>query len=204
VEASRKEVKKPVLEIGRQIDAIAADYVQEIEAEEVRLSGLVGEWVREQQRKQREADEAARRERERIERERLEAERKAREAEMAALRAQQDASDKSRREAEAAQRQAEAAKREAEEARRRAEEAAKAAQVPAPIQPAQKGVSEVVDFEVVDIDAFHAKFPQLCTVTVNRAAVLAALQKSLAKKGTLPEVVGLRVFQNLRIGRRAL
>jgi membrane protein involved in colicin uptake len=198
VEASRKEVKKPVLEIGRQIDAIAADYVQDIEAEEVRLSGLVGEWVREQQRKQREAEEAARRERERIERERLEAERKAREAEMAALRAQREASDKARQEAEAA-------KRAAEEAQRKAEEAAKAVQAPAQAPaPAPKGVSEVIDFEVTDLQAFHAKFPQLCTVTVNRAAVLAALQKSLAKKGTLPEVVGLRVFQNLRIGRRAL
>jgi hypothetical protein len=91
------------------------------------------------------------------------------------------------------------------EASRKAEEAAKAVQAPAEAPaPAPKGVSEVIDFEVTDLQAFHAKFPQLCTVTVNRAAVLAALQKSLAKKGTLPEVVGLRVFQNLRIGRRAL
>jgi membrane protein involved in colicin uptake len=115
---------------------------------------------------------------------------------MAALRAEREASDKARQKAEAA-------KRAAEEAQRKAEEAAKAVQAPAQA-PAPKGVSEVIDFEVTDLQAFHAKFPQLCTVTVNRAAVLAALQKSLAKKGTLPEVVGLRVFQNLRIGRRAL
>ena len=204
VEASRKEVKKPVIDLGKRIDAMASEFVQDIDSEEHRLSGLVADYVREQQRIQREAVEAARRESERIERERQEAERKAREAEMAALRAQQDASDKSRREAEAAQRQAEAAKREAEEARRRAEEAAKAAQVPAPIQPAQKGVSEVVDFEVVDIDAFHAKFPQLCTVTVNRAEVLTALAKSFAKNKRLPEVAGLRVFHSMRVGRRTV
>ena len=46
-----------------------------------------------------------------------------------------------------------------------------------------------------------AKFPQLCRIEVKRADVLAALKKSFERNGKLPEVAGLRVFQNLKIKR---
>lgn len=226
VEASRTEVKKPVLELGRHIDGIAKDFVADVVLEEARLSGLVAEYAREQQRKQREAREAAERERQRIEREeherkmaalreqqeaerqRMAAEREAHEAEMARLNAarQQDAAAQAEAEARAAQ-----ARREQEEATRRAQEAqaeqepaaaeaaAAAAQTALPALPAlPAGVKEEIDFEVVDPAAFYAAFPQFCEITVKRGPVIAALKKSHAKNGKLPTVAGLRVFQNIK------
>lgn len=226
VEASRTEVKKPVLELGRHIDGIAKDFVADVVLEEARLSGLVTDYAREQQRIAREAREAAERERQRIEREeherkmaalreqqeaerqRMAAEREAHEAEMARLNAarQQDAAAQAEAEARASQ-----ARREQEEATRRAQEAqaeqeraaAEAAEATAqamlPALPAlPAGVREEIDFEVTDPAAFYAAFPQFCEIVVKRAPVLAALKKTFAKKGTLPEVAGLRVWQNLK------
>jgi hypothetical protein len=72
--------------------------------------------------------------------------------------------------------------------------------IAAPAMPV--GAKEEIDFEVVDAHAFAAKFPQFVTITVKRAEVIAALKKSYAAKGKLPEVAGLRVFQNLRVRTR--
>lgn len=136
VEASRTEVKKPVLELGRKIDGLAKDFVADVITEEARLSILVTDYAREQQRIARVAREKA------------------------ALRAEQ---------------------------------------VTTPSLPAlPTGVREDIDFEVTDAAAFYTAFPQFCEITVKRAPVIAALKKSFAKKGALPEVAGLRVFQNLK------
>ncbi len=231
VDKSRELVKKPVLEKGREIDGIARDFAADVVAEEARLTGMVNEYAREQQRIAREAAAAAERERQRIEREehearmealrkeqeaesqRMEAERAKHEAEMERLRAARalDAeaeAEARRREQEAAQAQREAAERAdaarldaeraAEEARRQ-EEAARSAVV-APALPT--GAKEEIDFEVIDALAFAVKFPQLVTITPKRADILAALKKSFARNGKLPEVAGLRVFQNLRVKTR--
>lgn len=228
VEKSRTEVKKPVLEVGRRIDETAREFAVEIVAEETRLDQLVKEYVREQQRIARDAAEAAERERQRIEREeherkmaalraeqeaerqRMEAERAKHEAEMARLRAGREADESKaaearRREEEAAKAQREAAER-AEAARLEAERAAEEAKAKAEAASSQvataiipQGVREEIDFEVVDVVAFAAKFPQLVTFTPKRAEILAALKKSFAKNGKLPEVAGLRVFQNLKV-----
>lgn len=58
-EKSRKEFKEPVLEYGRQIDAIAKEYKAELEAEELRVGKLAGDWQQLQIAKQK-AEEAAR------------------------------------------------------------------------------------------------------------------------------------------------
>jgi hypothetical protein len=42
IEESRKDAKAPVLEIGRQIDSVAKDYIEEIKAEESRVAKLLG------------------------------------------------------------------------------------------------------------------------------------------------------------------
>jgi hypothetical protein len=232
VESSRKQVKAPVIDLGKRIDGIAADFVAEVIAEEARLSGLVTEYAREQQRIKREAELAAEQERQRVERERHEAEmaaqreaariererqaaeRAAHEAEIARLKAEAAQSEEGQRAAREAQERAVAAQREAEAraeaARRQAEadaaaarereEAARIAAAEA-AAPAPAGVKEEIDFDVVDILAFVAKFPQLCRIEPKRAEVLAALKKSFARNGKLPEVAGLRVFQNLKIKR---
>jgi chromosome segregation ATPase len=233
VESSRKQVKAPVIDLGKRIDGIAADFVAEVIAEEARLSGLVTEYAREQQRIKREVELAAEQERQRIERERHEAEmaaqreaariererqaaeRAAHEAEIARLKAEAAQSEEGQRAAREAQERALAAQREAEAraeaARRQAEadasaarvreEAARIADAEAVAAPAPAGVREEIDFEVEDILAFVAKFPQLCRIEPKRAEVLAALKKSFARNGKLPEVAGLRVFQNLKIKR---
>ena len=233
VESSRKQVKAPVIDLGKRIDGIAADFVAEVIAEEARLSGLVTEYAREQQRIKREAELAAEQERQRVERERHEAEmaaqreaariererqaaeRAAHEAEIARLKAEAAQSEEGQRAAREAQEKALAAQREAEAradaARRQAEadaaaarereEAARIAAAEAVAAPSPSGVKEEIDFEVEDILAFVAKFPQLCRIEPKRAEVLAALKKSFARNGKLPEVAGLRVFQNLKVKR---
>lgn len=226
VEKSRTEVKKPVIELGRTIDGIAKDFVANVVAEEARLSALINDYAREQQRIAREVREAAERERQRIEREeherrmealraeqeaerqRMAAERAAHEAEMQRLAAARNADAEAQAEAEA---KAAEARRAQEEATRRAQEAqaeqeraareaaAKAEQVATVTAPAlPQGVREEIDFEVVDIHAFAAAFPQLVTITPKRAEILAQIKKSFAKKGVLPQPTGLRVFQNLK------
>ena len=236
VESSRKLVKAPVIDLGKRIDGIAADFVAEVIAEESRLSGLVAEFAREQQRIQREremeaererqrverehheAEMAAQREAARIERERQAAEKAAHEAEIARLKAeaaQSEEGQKAAREAQekavAAQREAEAraeaarrqAESDAEAARRREAEAEATRQSALAVQTVPDGVKEEIDFEVVDILAFVAKFPQLCRIEPKRADVLAALKKSFDRHGKLPDVPGLRVFRNMKVkGRR--
>lgn len=233
VESSRKIVKAPVIDLGKRIDGIAADFVADVVAEEARLSGLVTEYAREQQRIKREAELAAEQERQRIERERHEAEMAARreaariererqaaekaahEAEIARLKAEAAQSEEGQRAAREAQEkalaaqkeaeaQAEAARRQAEAdaaAAREREEAARIAAAAAVAAPAPAGVREEIDFEVEDILEFVAKFPQLCRIEPKRAEILAALKKSFSRNGKLPEVAGLRVFQNLKVKR---
>jgi hypothetical protein len=158
---------------------------------------------------------AAQREAARIERERQAAERAAHEAEIARLKAEAAQSEDGQRAAREAQEKALAAQREAEAraeaARRQAEAdaaaareregAARIAAAEAVAAPAPAGVREEIDFDVEDILAFVAKFPQLCRIEPKRADVLAALKKSFERNGKLPDVAGLRVFQNLKVKR---
>jgi hypothetical protein len=233
VESSRKIVKAPVIDLGKRIDGIAAEFVADVIAEESRLSGLVTEYAREQQRIKREAELAAEQERQRVERERHEAEmaaqreaariererqaaeRAAQDAEIARLKAEAAQSEEGQRAARKAQEKALAALREAEAradadrrqaeadaaAARKREEAARIAAAAVVAAPAPAGVREEIDYEVEDILAFVAKFPQLCRIEPKRAEVLAALKKSFERNGRLPEVAGLRVFQNLKVKR---
>lgn len=230
VESSRVAVKAPVIALGKTIDGIAKDFAADVMTEEARLSGLVADYAREQQRKAREAAEAAERERQRIarekheqemkalreqqeaERKRMEAERAEHEAEMAKLKAAReldaDATEEAERKANEARRQQAEAERAAQaardaEERARKEAADREAAVNTQVAPAMPaGVKEDVDFEVIDIVLFAQKFPQLVTITPKRADILAAIKKSLAAKGKLPEVAGLRVFSNLKVRTR--
>jgi hypothetical protein len=44
VEKSRTEVKKPVLDLGKKIDAAAKDFIEKVKAEELRIAGLIGDF----------------------------------------------------------------------------------------------------------------------------------------------------------------
>ncbi len=70
LEATRTEMKKPVLEAGKQIDAFFRAPAGALSDAERTLKGRIATYQREAERRRREAEEAARRERERLERER--------------------------------------------------------------------------------------------------------------------------------------
>lgn len=57
MEATRKSVKAPVLDLGRKIDSVASEFIQEVEREEMRISGFVNHYQRTQLRLKREAEE---------------------------------------------------------------------------------------------------------------------------------------------------
>lgn len=82
IEATRKAVKAPVLELGKQIDNLASDFIEEVNKEEMRVKGHVNHF----QRKQLElkAEEERRLEREAVEAQKLkdQAERLRKEAEL--------------------------------------------------------------------------------------------------------------------------
>lgn len=74
MEATRKAVKAPVLDLGRKIDAVASEFTSDVDREEMRISGMVNHYQKLQLRLKREAEE-------KIEREQREAQRLAEEAE---------------------------------------------------------------------------------------------------------------------------
>lgn len=74
MEATRKAVKAPVLELGKKIDSVAADFLTDSDREEMRLTGLINHFQREQLRLKREEEQRV--ERDRLEAERVEAEAK--------------------------------------------------------------------------------------------------------------------------------
>ena len=74
VDKCRKEIKEPVIRIGKLIDTTAKEFLLDIEAEEARIKGLIGDHAlevakakAEVERKEREAFEAARAAREALE-----------------------------------------------------------------------------------------------------------------------------------------
>ena len=201
VEKSRKQVKEPVLALGKQIDAIAADFIAEVEDEEKRIQALMQDYAREQARVRAEQEAEARRAAEEAERQKQEAERKALEAEEQARRAEV-------LKTKAAQDKATAA---AEEARRLSYEAAQKAQAEqtkaleqtlASVQsPALAGVKEELDYEVTDIAALYRAAPQLVELSPRRKDIIALL-KQLQAAGLPFTVPGLTIKKVMKISTR--
>ena len=197
-EASRKTVKAPVLDLGKKIDATAAEFLRDIDAEASRLKQLMTVYQVEQDRKRAEA-----------ERKRQEEEAKARRAEEARLadlrrkeeearRAEINARNESERAAAEERRKAAEAQAaaEAEAARVREATAPVAVTVAAP-KPAGVAVQRAWDFEITDMKAFAAAYPDLVTITPKRSDVLALL-----RAGTR-QLAGTRIFETTKVGVRA-
>lgn len=196
VEKSRKLVKEPVLDVGKDIDEKAKAFSKEIEAEEKRLSDLVAKHAQaveaERQRVLRE-QEAKRREEERIQRE----------AEAARLRAEQEAeaARKAAADAEWAEDPAVVAAAEAQ-AKQKAEELAAAqaaaeAAKPAPqfdlVPQATSGVKFEWDFEVTDLHALYQHNASLVKMEAKRSEILANIK--LIAVGDDAQIPGLRIFK---------
>lgn len=196
VEKSRTEVKAPVIELGKKIDAAAKEFVEQIVAEEGRLKKLVGSHAEQVAAAKRAAEAEERRKFEEARRAREEAER----AEAAALRAKEAAANTvnitDAIAAKQKQRATEAAAQRAEEDRQAAQRERMAASATVATTAVASGVKFEPDFEVIDAKAFLAARPDCCEITVKRRETLAWLKQQHAQGvdvGALGDAFGLRV-----------
>jgi len=189
-EASRKQVKEPVLELGKRIDSAAKDFIGPVETELVRLRGLLNGYQAEQERQRREAE--ARRQAE-IQAAQEAEEKARREAEAVRLAAEKEAAAKAEQakqeddpfaaaEAEAARvAAAEAAQRQVEQAKAAAVATVKAVtvQTASAIARAIEGVHvrRSPDFNVTDAGKLALIRPDLVTITPKRAEILAEMRR---------------------------
>lgn len=182
VEKCRKEVKEPVNRIGKIIDQTAKDFVGAIEAEEKRITKLVGDHAAEVARLKAEREEEERR--------LMEEARQARQAEAAAA-AQAESTGKISD--IIAARQAEEARHAALAERLTASEAVAEAQI-------ADGVRFAWDFEVTNIQALYFSHPELVELTPKRAQILAAL-KNIEPTGNT-DIPGIRAFKKAVVSSR--
>ncbi len=203
LEKTRKDVKEPVLELGRKIDARAKEFGQEVLEEEARVSGLISDYAREMEMRRRQAEEDAKRladEAERKEREAEEARIAAEQLEMQRFQEMEDgkrkAAEKLRLEALRATQAAEAAERAEEEARKKAM-AASMASMAEPV----KGTKATLDYEILSIEDLYAGAPHLVTLQPKRREILEWLAKQ-AERGLPIGLPGLKIIENFKTSSR--
>lgn len=176
LEACRKAVKAPVLELGRRIDGLADELAAPVKEQMDRVGRLVAKF----QQAEAVRVEQERIEREKREREAMEAARKAAEAERKAAEAMQTDTDLQKAiEAEAAAKQAEA-------------EMYKTltTPAPAPIKAAGSVTKKVLRYEVTDIHALYKAMPHLVKLEPNVSAIKACCRAT-------QQVPGLRLWEEL-------
>ena len=171
VETIRKEIKAPVLELGKKIDAIAAEFIGDAAAEKARLETALGTYQAAEQRKADAARRAAQEEADRLAREAAKAQR---EAERATTDGEQDRTQQAAAQAEA-----------------KAIEARVVAAEIAPVKPAGVAVRQPWKFEVVDINALFKARPDLCVIEPNNAGIRAQIPHN-------QNIPGLRIWQEAK------
>lgn len=203
VESARTQIKAPILEAGRTIDRVAADYCKELEAEKSRIGAARNKFAAAQLAAAQEAERKRQAEIARIEAEKRRAEQAAREAEEKQRR-EQEAAARAKADAEAAftaaerkaaylaeraaQEAAQVAARQAEEARM-AQEAA-AVQTVAPVAPAPKA-RIVWKWELQDIHALYAHSPSLVAMEAKKADI------NQLVAGGHRRIPGLRIYSTV-------
>ena len=200
VEAARKTVKEPVLDVGKRIDAIAARHCEPLEFEFQRLSKLVSFFQEDERKRVAEAEAARQAEIRRLaqieadkiaeENRRIEAQR------LAELKLQKDSAKK--RELEAAiKAEAEANKAKAEAA---AATVAVEAAIRAPLPEAQREsgmvVKKVVKWEITNAAKLYAQFPAWFDLVPRKAVINASVSKDTA-------IEGLKVWEETQTTVRA-
>lgn len=217
MESSRVDVKKPVLEIGRKIDAIAAGYSKELSAELLRIESLASDFQRkedanaaalrrqeeERQRKEREMEQADKEREHRFLEDKEGANIEERRADLARI--ANATTDEEREEArriadQNAEARAEeyrniqAAIREEDEKRldRERERAMTLHTVVQPVKAAGASVRRSYDFTLLDVHALYRGRPDLVTLEPKRAMVLAAI----ANGQSIP---GISVFEATKV-----
>lgn len=191
VETARKELKAPVLNLGRQIDDTADQFCQPVLSEVARINLLVTNY-QVAERKKAEAAEAARL----AELKRIEAERIAKEkAEFDRTNAEL-AKAKSEQASEAALKAEEERMRQIEAEAAKAKAQAMAAPVAAPPKAAGLVTQEVWVHEVMDLHALYAARPDLVTLEPKSREINTAIRAGLR------ECPGLVIRKEIRTGVR--
>lgn len=174
VEASRTDVKAPVLKLSRDIDGLAKELVAELDSQANRISRVLGAWQAEERRKAEEARRKAAEEEERIKRE--------------AAEAMQKAQDEAPTSGHAAVAQA---KIEAKAVEAIVAVKQQAEEVVALSRPAGATVRETWCFEVTDIKALYAAAPYLVNLEPNGTAIRAAIKNN-------QNIPGLRIWKEAK------
>ncbi len=176
IEKSRKAVKQPSLDIGRDIDEAARVASSNAKAETQRLELMVGKFQREENAR----IEAARQEQERLKREKEEAEAAAAFAE----------TEKERKDAEE---KAVTLKEEIEFQKTFEEETPVA-------KPEGGSVKVKYIFKVTDIRAFYAAFPHLCTIEPKTQAINYFINTPSTDHASIP---GLEITEETKFTARS-
>lgn len=194
VEKSRKLVKEPVNRIGKLIDQTAKDFLIELEAEERRITKLVGDHAMEVARIKREKEEEERRA--------FEAARIAREEALAAQEAAEAA--KAGKQGIASLIAAQEAAKAAEAARVETLATRMDASAEVAGTKVAEGVRFAIDFEVENAEQFYLSAPALVKLEVKRAETLAWIKAHAETDPAFDQAIqnnagcqitGLRVFK---------
>lgn len=176
LEASRKDVKAPILELGRKIDKLADELAAPVAEQMKRVGGMVAKY---------QTAEAARVEKERREREA--SERAAIAAKFEADRIAEQAENKMQTDADLA-----AAVKAAEEAKAKEAEMYRTLTAPVPVANKAAGAvtKKVLRYQVLDIAAAYAAAPNLFTVEIKPSAVNATCNEDT-------KIAGMRFWTEL-------
>ena len=205
VEKTRKLVKQPVLDKGKEIDQTASNFTHDLTVEKLRLDKLIGDFAMEQEKIRREAAERAAREAaeaQRIQREAEEAEARAERLRLGAEQAAAEAENRKQRQAAeaAAQLAAEEARKAQQLSAQSASHGMQAHHASVAVMDAAKprGTSIVIDYVVTNEHLLYRAAPHLVELTPKRRDILQFLN-SQKEQGLVPALPGLQVTQRASI-----
>jgi len=201
VEKARVEAKKPILELGRKIDAAVADFVGLINSEGNRLKLMVGDHAKQVLEEKRKAEAEERRKFEEAKRAKEAEEAAAREVEEARKKAADAKSIADVIEAKRRERVAEQAARDAADTRMAANVDRFEASSVVAATKINAGVRMVDDFEVEDLDALY-KYNADMVAMSPRANEIKRLIGQFREAGKDPVIPGVRVFQKPAVSTR--
>lgn len=217
VEASRVDIKSPVLDLGRKIDDAAKRFRHDIEAEVDRLTKCITTFQIAERKRAEEAERLRLNEIARLEKLRLEAEQAERQRQTEAAAAQEaqrkadeaafmadtaeesKASETAKQEALKSQQQAEAAaqqERQRQQAIAEQQRLAAAVKTEAPTVATGMSVKPVWTFEVTDLWELARDNRDLVRIEPNVAAIKAAIS------GGMRRCPGLRIYEETKVGVR--
>ena len=194
LESTRTEVKSPVLDLGRQIDALAKDFAAQLNIEKLRLNDAIQDHFRREKAKadmeRRMLEAIAAKKRQQAEEEARKLDEEQRKLETAALNAK---NEEQARELDA---QAKAAAEKAE-AQKEAAASISAPVIAAPAKAEKMVARTVWKHAITDIHALYAAHPSFVSLEPKTNLINAAI------RGGLHEISGLKIWEETDVTVRA-